>query len=146
MTIVLYNAEQAQAVRHTGERIVFQCAVCRQIKPTADSGGTGYGKSGNDLICYDCCGRRDRWSMQAGEPITLYFTHGGLAFGKPESNPPAITNWPGTMRFPVQSYRRFRHPFTREAYCGSFYGPDGKLWRFKNIGDSQIAHCRPARA
>lgn len=81
--------------------------------------------------------------IKTGE-ATLYFSHGGSdAIGcvMPD-HMPEITNWPGTLRFTARGVRRFRHPFAREAWLGQFTGPDDKLWRFKNIGDTQIADCR----
>lgn len=117
----------------------FTCVDCKQEKPVQTDGGTGYAKdSYGSHVCYDCCAERDRDHMRNHEKTVLYLDH-----DKRE-----IVNWPGTLRMPVREMRRFFHAFAHEgkAYCGSFIGPDGKVWLFKNIGDSQIAHCRRSRA
>lgn len=112
---------------------VFFCDRCHTLQPVTHDGGTGYARRNDGtLICYACCAGVDRDDTRKQGRTVLYFD------GK------TITNWPGTLTFPVRYVRRFNHPFARRAWCGEFVGPDGKLWRFKNIGDSQIAHCRIA--
>ncbi len=81
---------------------------------------------------------RDRADMIRTGKGTLYLTQNNPALWY------EITNWSGTLKFPARHVRGFRHPFAREAWLGEFTGPDGRLWRFKNIGDTQIAHCRRA--
>ena len=119
----------------------FYCMTCRHDKPLnmTGSGGTGYGvsPSGNAFHCYTCCAKTERDSMLRNGNATLYLSQ---ETGKPAR----ITDWPGELAFSVTEIRKFRHPFARSAYCGTFRGPDGMVWRFKNIGDSQIAHCKRA--
>lgn len=108
----------------------FFCDDCRKVKPCASDGGTGYGRNGNLMICYDCCALRDKAGMVEHGKATLYLVGS------------EVTNWPGTLRFPVHGSYAFNHPFSRHAVMAYFTGPDGKRWSAKNIGDSQIAHCR----
>lgn len=97
--------------------------------------GKGYGVRPDGMrICYACCADNDRKDMVQYRRATLYLVKRGAGH--------YVTNWPGTLSFPVTQVQRFRHPFAREAWLAYFKGPDGKLWSAKNIGDSQIAHCR----
>ena len=119
----------------------FHCAACGRDMPLNMSGscGTGYGTDSarTAFRCYDCCAKMEHESMFITGKATLYLVQEA---GKPAR----ITDWPGKLQFTVTSIRPFRHPFSRSAYCGTFRGPGGTLWRFKNIGDSQIAHCKRA--
>lgn len=109
----------------------FTCDDCGKEKPTQKEGGTGYGKTKDGkVVCYDCCALRDKADMVERGNTTLYLVGH------------EVTNWPGTLRFPVTSLRAFRHPFSRHAVMAYFDGPDGSRWSAKNIGDTQIAHCR----
>lgn len=118
----------------------FHCTDCGQDKPRQTEGGTGYAiyadtADADALVCYACCAIRDRAKLATADRMTLYLTS--------EDGKHTISNWPGTLKLPATA-RRFRHPFAREAWCGSFR-IDGVRWLFKNIGDSQIAHCRRAK-
>lgn len=140
MQIIRTSEEAAAAKPAAG--LMFQCGDCHQIKPVQTDGGTGYATGPTDkphaLICYACCATRDCAEMRERGIATLYFTIAND--GRKE-----ITNWPGTLRFQVTYAAKFRHPFSKcGAWRGEFTGPDGKLWRFRNIGDNQIAHCRRA--
>lgn len=119
----------------------FVCFDCGQTKPRQTDGGTGYATFTDVMaqvpVCYACCALRDAEYMKRNARITLYFMYKDKGM---------VTNWPGTLQFNARNVRRFNHPFAREAYLGEFTGPDGKLWRFKNIGDSEIAHCRRAKS
>jgi hypothetical protein len=138
---IITTPQEAKDTPHTAGTM-FRCADCGQVKPVHTDGGTGYATAPNDkpngLICYECCAIRDRAEMKQRGIATLYYTR---EIGKGEQ----IGNWPGTLTFRVLTSRRFNHPFASEAYLGEFLGPDGELWRFRNIGDNQIAHCRRAK-
>jgi len=137
---VIRTPEESRTIAHV-PGLMFKCGDCGQVKPVQVNGGTGYATGPTDkpnaLICYDCCAIRERADMTAKGVAVLYFT-------RDDSGCRTIGNWPGTLRFPVTTFRSFRHPFSSEAYLGEFIGPDGALWRFRNIGDNQIAHCRRA--
>jgi hypothetical protein len=122
----------------------FHCDDCGQDKPRKREGGTGYASTPDGrTVCYDCCAIRDKAEMIREGRATLYLSRAVAVQSSPTDRAAwVVTNWPGTLRFVPRNVRRFNHPFAREAWVGEFTGPDGKLWRFKNIGDSQIAHCR----
>lgn len=135
MRTILYDHNTSRDTVHT-DNTFFQCARCLHIKPVQTNGGTGYAyRSDDKLVCYACCGQVDRQDMTRNGRAVMYLTH----------NPDRITNWPGTLTFSAE-VRPMRHPFAREAYLVRFRGPDGAEWSAKNIGDSQIAHCRRLKA
>lgn len=113
----------------------FHCADCGADKPVQTAGGTGYVTTDDGkTICYDCVGKRDRAAMIATGRATMCLIH--------EAGRLEITNWPGTLRFAVDSIRMFHHPLHEEAKIAYFHGPDGKQWSGRNVGTSQVAHCR----
>lgn len=97
---------------------------------------TGYGTDHDGkTACYECCAKWDRETMTKEGRHTLYLTKKD---GKHE-----ITNWPGSLRFPVLNVRTGRHNMAGKRYTAYFYGPDGKLWSGTRYGDmTEIAHCR----
>jgi len=108
--------------------------------------GYGYAESGL-RICYACCGDNDRQSMIETGKATLYLVKTNrpdrMAPGLDKPSVWEVINWPGSWR--RRTYgppKRFNHPFTRDAWIAYFAGPDGHVWSARNIGDSQIAHCR----
>lgn len=114
------------------------CAACGG--PFYASGlGTGYGiRKDGARVCYSCCADDDKRSMLETGRATLYLVKRNGRW--------RITNWPGSYDVRADYVRRFNHPFAREAWIARFVGPDGTTWSAKNIGDSQIAHCRRVRA
>lgn len=109
----------------------FTCIDCYKAKPVQTQGGTGYATAPQGKVCYECCATRDKAAMRADGKYTLYLSDG------------QVTNWPGTLRFPVRKLRKGRHNLARVRYDFEFIGPDGKLWTGYQIGDNtQIAHCR----
>lgn len=140
MRTILYTGKQSRTVRHDGT-VWFHCNRCRQIKETAGhGGGTGFAVRPDDtLICYACCGQTDRLDMLATGKAVLYLS-------KSAADDWHVGNWPGTLKFRTGQPRKFRHPWSRHAVMAYFTGPDGKPWSAKNIGDSQIAHCRRLKA
>lgn len=118
------------------EGVAIRCTDCGADLHEGNR-GTGYGTDAGGapcVLCYACCGEREAARMGETGRAVLYLVKDAKGFH-------AVTDWPGTLRFPATA-ERMRHPFAREAYCGRFTGPDGKQWSYKNIGDSQIAHCR----
>ena len=116
----------------------FTCCDCGETKPVSHEGGTGYATDRNgSTICYACCAIRDSADMERNGKATLYLATN-------DTGHKVITNWPGTMSYAAQEVRRFNHPFAREAWLGVFRDSAGAVWRFKNIGDSQLAHCKRA--
>jgi hypothetical protein len=54
-----------------------------------------------------------------------------------------LTNWPGSLVFPVHHIRTGAHNIARRRYDAWFRGPDGQTWHAIQYGDmTQLAHCR----
>ena len=133
------------------------CNTCHAPIPEQQQGAcsTGYGtenpetidahpdapvlKPGEHLersaaVCYACCGKQDLARMCDTGRMMLYLT---------TSSPAHVSNWPGSLSFPVSHISRGRHNIARVRYDISFTGPDGKPWRGTQYGDNtQICYCR----
>jgi len=124
--------------------------------PTSQTEGsitTGYGSDGNGFRrCFACCAEVDRAYMIEHGRITLYLS-------QPTSERPRgslshagfkLTNWPGSLAFPLLSLcrskgRGFGGEYPRESF--RFNGPDGFVWYGIRQGHhTQIAHCRRTQA
>lgn len=120
----------------------FTCHICHESKQETSNGGTGYAtnKAGSK-ICYACCAGVDIQEMKDEGKIILYLTKG------PENKHAeySVTNWPGTLRFPVilisSSWQNFAGMAGRNDFW--FKVPlDPYIWHGYQIGDNDIAHCR----
>jgi hypothetical protein len=105
---------------------------------------TGYGVKkvdGKDFrCCYECCAKDDRDSMLSSGRATLYLT-GNRADGY------KVTNWPGSLSFPVHYAKHGRHNIARSRVDVYFVGPDGNTWHGVQYGENtQICHCRRTKA
>jgi hypothetical protein len=100
---------------------------------------TGYGRDENErTFCYECCANRDRETMTADGRYTLYLVGNGTC-----ESPREVTNWPGSLRFPVHHFHSGRHNIARHRYDVWFTGPDGENWHGIQYGDNtQICHVR----
>ena len=137
------SAASLRKTRHDIPGQQFLCADCGIAKPLGGSGcGTGYGyKSRSNRakpICYACCGENDRKEMAKTGKAFLYLSK---AEGK---SPWKVSNWPGTLAFPVYYVQESFHNFAgrngrRDCW---FTGPDGARWHAVNIGDNQVARCK----
>jgi hypothetical protein len=99
---------------------------------------TGYGTDANGARhCFACCAENDRREMVETGRAVLYLT------GNPEKGW-TVTNWPGTLRFPVHHTRTSRcgGGFGAQRTDAWFTGPDGKCWHAINRGDMDLARCR----
>lgn len=133
----------------------FICHDCRQERPVTFDGGTGYGldESGNQ-VCYECCGVRDRQYMETHDRILLYLVKRPDAPLRTERMGskvweylhPAdweVTNWPGTLRFPVVDITKGRHNLAGVRYNVYFNDHLGRPWYGVQYGDmTQVVHCR----
>ena len=99
---------------------------------------TGYGQdSDGKTWCWDCCARIDRENMETTGKITLY-----LSPNPDHPIPWKVTNWPGTLTFPVHSFRVGRHNIAYRRY-DVWFTVNGHTWHGVQYGDNtQIAHCR----
>lgn len=113
----------------------FYCHHCNRVKSHQSNFTVGYGidQAGNKT-CFDCCAIIDRDQMIDEGRIILYLDESG--------NKMHVTNWPGTLRFEVLSYRRGRHNIAGNRTDVWFRGPDGKVWHGVQYGNrSQLCHC-----
>ena len=118
----------------------FFCDGCQQTKLHKGAYDCGYGMVDGKRYCYACCAARDSATLVADghnrQGIPLYHSKGqdGLWY---------VTNWPGTLRFPIFSQVRKRGPFGRPTVYFSFTGPDSKRWSGFQCGDNNdLAHVR----
>jgi hypothetical protein len=87
---------------------------------------TGYGvdRETGAKACHECCAVADREAMTQTGRATMYLTKDG------------VTNWPGSLRFPVRQMRVGRHNIARVRYDFRFTGPDGAEWAGVQYGDN----------
>lgn len=117
---------------------LFQCCDCGACKVYRPDGiGTGYARvDGRQLVCYECCARRDEKEMRETGRIVLYFSGD------------KVTNWPGTLQLPVYGVRHSWHNFAgRNGRTDFYFRAFGREWHGVNIGrDNQIARCKAMKA
>lgn len=54
-----------------------------------------------------------------------------------------VTNWPGSLSFPLLSVRVGKHNIARSQRSVLFVGPDGFVWSGRQYGEnSDLCHCR----
>lgn len=114
-------------------------------------GGTGYAvtRDGKQL-CYPCSSEREAEHMRTSGRTSLYLSWRGPITSKQtreenEANMPVVTDWPGTLKFPVLQFTSrkascFGRPIERTDFW--FAGPDGYVWHGVNKGDMQLASCK----
>lgn len=148
---------------------VLVCADCgRLLTRPAQPGGTGFGtipkaddpefmtKDGNVLpnmvICYDCCGKRDLYSLQRAQPgdkFTFYLTKEKNGNGYRPNGCWIVTNWPGTWKqvvfpkFGSHNFAGIRRDVwfsvadpdsgERKYFHGVQYGDDSEICRVQCI-------------
>lgn len=133
------------------ESLAFLCDDCRFRYPINREGGTGYGTyDGGAKICYGCIAERDLAHMRETGKATLYLTM-VAEFPGPGMVPPIgwpthiVSNWPGTLKFPVRRVRKGRHNMAGVRYDFAFE-VEGSPWVGVTYGDNtQIAHCRKVK-
>lgn len=121
----------------TTNALPLSCHQCgKHCKATGC--GTGYGLDANmRRVCYACCAANDRAAMiETGKAGGLYLVKRGNSW--------AVTNWPGSLSFPVWHVRKSWHNFAgrdgrRDCW---FNGPDGHVWHFVSIGDMDLGRAR----
>lgn len=128
-----------------------QCYTCGKIIPNGE-----YGIDAQDFKhCYECCGKRDLKDMKETGEITLYlsFDFPEYMIGWPYSKickprkyqivlNGKVSNWPGSLSFPVKMVNIGRHNLAGVRYDFWFWA-DGEHWHGVRYGDNtQIAHCK----
>ena len=125
--------------------ICAQCGVTILPTPMGYVGGTGYAvKDNGDKICYECCAVNDREYMRTHGKITLYLSK------MSEYDPKLrtiweITNWPGSLRFPVREIRESWHNMARIRYDVWFVF-NNHVWHGQRYGDyGELCHCKQTK-
>lgn len=95
---------------------------------------TGYGIDSDDKKhCYGCCALKDKERMKQEGKITLYLVKN------------EVTNWTGSLRFPVTYQKRGNHNIAGVRYDVWFW-VDGEKWHGIQYGDNtQICRCKRIR-
>ena len=124
------------------EAKTFTCCDCGETKPVNPSGGTGYAVFENgrgDKVCYACCAIRDKARMTAESRVALYLVT--------RENRLVVSNWPGTLEFPVMESRAGAHNIAGSRIDAWFVDHDGSRWHGVQYGDNtQLIHCRKLKA
>lgn len=126
------------------------CADCGlPIKRPANSCSTGYGTmpEAQEVVCYDCCGKRDLAELQNAKPgdkFTFYLIKEKNGDGHIPTGCWVATNWPGTWKHVVFP-RVGNHNWAgvRRDVWFSVGKPDGSRNYFHGIqygDDSEICH------
>jgi hypothetical protein len=119
-------------------KVCVDCGTPIIPRPKGDC-TTGYGYDSLDnVVCFACCGGRDRANMVLSGRATLYLT------GK--NGDSRVSNWPGSLSFPVLHGHKGDHNIAGERQDVWFRGPDGAIWWGVQYGVwTQICHCRRTR-
>ena len=111
----------------------FHCDYGNHDVTVEKSGFTvGYGVNGKgEKSCYACCAQQDREYMDREGKDTLYFSNG------------EVTNWPGSLRYPVTYQKTSRHNWGLKRTDFWFKDYQGKNWHGYHIGhNSEICYVR----
>lgn len=105
----------------------------------ADWRTSGYGLLPNgDKICYRCAAGLDAEhlrNMNPGDKTALYLD-------EKNGHPSAVTNWPGTLTIPVNSYAYGHHNMAGKR-TDVWFVFEGRLFWGVNYGDNtQIVHVK----
>lgn len=137
-----------------GDRIMenIVCSKCSKEISQSQPGAitTGYGVDANGgKICYSCCADIDRADMVGSGRATLYLSAPSIAqphrvgrVGYVSSEGWSITNWPGSLEFVPRGMIGISRTNWGLERIDVWFAFDGFVWHGKNIGDSQILHCK----
>jgi len=132
--MIIETQEQARQTRHV-EGVSFRCSDCGEVKPVHHGRiTTGYGYDEYDnIVCFECCGKRDAATMRETGKATLYLTS--------DKGEYFVSNWPSTLK--LSAYvRRGRHNIAGKRYDAWFWFENTK-WYGVTYGDNtQICHCK----
>lgn len=115
----------------------FICSRCQQEVTHESDFSTGYGiNDKGEKSCFACCGDIDRDHMVRDGKTTLYLTNNPAGTS-------TLSNWPGTLLFPLTHKWTGRHNFGGKVTYFRFIGPDKAIWSGRQMGaQNEIAHCR----
>ena len=123
--------------RETTMETHFTCIDCKLEKPVQHDFGTGYAVlKGDDKLCYECWGKRDKADMITFGEAVLYVRGRDLRH--------CVTNWPGTLRIEPNRVRVSRNGggFGCQRTDVWFKGPDGANWHGVNRGYNDVLRCK----
>lgn len=131
------------------------CACGRKFADYKTEMSTGYGvdRKTSQRWCFHCCGEHDIARMIFDGKATLYLS---VAKAPEETSINGIkcftntryelTNWPGSVKFPVAFYSEGRHNIAQTRTDVWFRGPDGHIWWGVQYGEwTQLCHCKRTR-
>lgn len=98
--------------------------------------GTAHMNDGH-VICWDCAGMRDlgRMLLDGNSRSLPLYLHNGK-----------VSNWPGTLTFPIMGQRKGSHNIGGTRTDVWFVGPDAHVWHGVSIGEyTEIVHCKRTR-
>lgn len=122
----------------------FECMDCGETKLCPpNAGGTGYAVDRDTQlkVCYDCCAARDKKDMESYDKFLLYL----CKEAEPVSSPCGyvVSNWPGTLKFPVQTMKKGGHNISGSRRDVWFKDHVGSEWHGVQYGNfSQICYCK----
>ncbi len=110
---------------------------CGHAPSPHESFTTGYGTtSDGKKHCYECIAIIDQAQMVNTGKATLYLSVN-------ERHGYEVTNWPASIRFRVNTYRKGHHNIAGSRYDVWFTGPDNRQWHGVQYGYmTQIVHCK----
>jgi hypothetical protein len=132
---------------------VLDCGHTYVPVPTGAFGAIGYSVDpGGRKICYQCVAALDRQTMiETGhsQNLPLYLTRtqvvvgAGHSSGKVRGGTWEVTDWPGSLRFPVERLSEGKHNIAGTRTDAWFWGPDDHLWHGTQYGEwTQVIHCK----
>lgn len=105
-----------------------------------------YGKDTLDnILCYSCCGERDKVTMIETGKFVGYLVKGNSDNFPPFQTPKFyLKNWPGSLVFEVVGVRKYKtRGIEKERTQFRFIGPDGAVWTGRQMGvHNEIARCK----
>ena len=115
----------------------FECTECKRWITNHDRFVTGYGiNQKGEKVCYKCCVRKDEEYMEKNGRIALYLS-------KNNDGRWIVSNWPGTLVYPVISIKEGRHNIAHTRTDVRFKDKAGCFWHGVQYGEfTQICYCR----
>ena len=125
----------------------FWCEYCTKVKSEESDFVTGYALDEyGGKICYECCAIEDRYKMEEKGKIVLYLT-------RDDNKNPQVTNWPGTLVFPVLLMKEGKHNIVGKRIdvwfrvppppLSEYIGEKESIWWGVQYGDNtEVVHCK----
>ena len=115
----------------------FHCVKCNQDKEYVSDFTTGYARTDNGKVCFDCCAKQDKEYMRATGHIDLYLVD--------DQTLPRVTNWPGTLSIPCTGVKIGNHNIAGRRY-DVWFAFEGYWWHGVQYGhNTQVCHCKKTK-